>query len=68
MKPQFEDSKATKNGVLEDEGRRREIVEDVMSFAKGRGYEILGEKRAAIRGAKGNQEQTLHLNRPCTRT
>lgn len=61
IKPQFEDSRATNSGVLQDEQRRAEIVALVAAAARQTGLEVLGEFPSKLPGSHGNQEVFLHV-------
>lgn len=63
VKPQFEVGKGRvgRGGVVRDESLRREAVEGVAAFARGTGYEVLGEAESRLPGPKGNREVFLHL-------
>ena len=58
VKPQFEAGadRVGKGGVVRDGSVHREILTDVVDWARGEGWRILGLTRSPIRGAKGNVE------------
>ena len=61
IKPQFEDSKNTEEGILADENLRKKIVDDAVAHALMLGFECRGVLPARIRGSSGNQEFVIHL-------
>ncbi len=63
VKPQFEVGKGRvgKGGVVRDDALRREAVDGIIAFAKGIGYEFLGESESRVPGPKGNREIFLYL-------
>jgi 23S rRNA (cytidine1920-2'-O)/16S rRNA (cytidine1409-2'-O)-methyltransferase len=65
VKPQFEVGRADvgKGGVVRDEQKMRAAIEKVKSFARGCGFQVLGELESPIRGPKGNREFLLYLKK-----
>ncbi len=59
IKPQFEASEATVDGVLEDAAMRTEIVAGVVEHARELGYVVRAVLASELRGAKGNVEYFL---------
>ncbi len=62
VKPQFEDSRSAESGVVRDEGRRLELLENVRARARTLGLFVGPFAPARITGAKGNQEFCLWLS------
>lgn len=58
VKPQFEvgKGKVGKGGIVRDDALRRVALEEVLSFARQAGLEILGSMDSPIAGARGNRE------------
>lgn len=58
VKPQFEvgKGKVGKGGIVRDDALRRVALEEVVSFARQAGLEILGSMDSPIAGARGNRE------------
>ncbi len=58
IKPQFEvgKGKVGKGGIVRDENLRRETVDAILDFARGRGLEVAGAIESPIAGAGGNRE------------
>jgi 23S rRNA (cytidine1920-2'-O)/16S rRNA (cytidine1409-2'-O)-methyltransferase len=58
VKPQFEvgKGKVGKGGIVRDDALRRAALEEVLSFARQTGLEILGSIDSPIAGARGNRE------------
>jgi 23S rRNA (cytidine1920-2'-O)/16S rRNA (cytidine1409-2'-O)-methyltransferase len=63
IKPQFEVGKGEvgKGGVVRDEGKHREVVENVVSLAESLGLHVCGVTESPILGPKGNREFLIHL-------
>lgn len=63
IKPQFEVGKGEvgKGGVVRDEGKHREVVENVVSLAESLGLQVCGVTESPILGPKGNREFLIHL-------
>lgn len=64
IKPQFEDSRSTSSGVMTDENRRLEIVEEIRNLAGENGFQDLRIAPARLKGARGNQETLLYIRKP----
>jgi len=66
VKPQFEVGRGGvgKGGIVRDEKRREDALNDVESFALGLGLVVLGKMESPIRGAKGNVEYFLCMRTP----
>jgi len=60
LKPQFEDSQATEAGVLKDEKRRQEILEEVLAFMKDHSIIFHGSMDSPVEGTKGNREILIY--------
>lgn len=62
LKPQFEDSQATEAGILKDEKRRQEILEEVLAFMQK--YSILyhDSMDSPLEGTKGNREILIYAS------
>ena len=58
IKPQFEVGKGEvgKGGIVRDEAKHREVVDNITEFAKGLGVGVLGVIPSPIEGAEGNKE------------
>lgn len=65
IKPQFEagKEKVGKKGVVRDPEVHLEVIEKVMDFAAGLGFEILNLEFSPIRGPEGNIEYLLHIQK-----
>ena len=67
FKPQFELPKAERKllvgGILQNEGRSHQLLENFTEKVASLGIAVKRAEKAAIRGAKGNQEFVLHLSR-----
>ncbi len=63
IKPQFEagKEKVGKKGVVREPSVHREVIEMVMDYAVGIGFEILHLDFSPIRGPEGNIEYLLHI-------
>lgn len=63
IKPQFEAGreKVKKGGVVKDEKTKLNVLESIKNFACSIGYNILGETKSPIKGAKGNEEFLIYL-------
>ncbi|MDO4268443.1 MAG: TlyA family RNA methyltransferase [Eubacteriales bacterium] len=63
IKPQFEAGreKVGKKGVVREKSTHLEVIENVMEFAAGLGFEIRNLEFSPIRGPEGNIEYLLHL-------
>ncbi len=63
IKPQFEagKEKVGKKGVVREPAVHKEVIENVMDFAAGIGFEICNLEFSPIRGPEGNIEYLLHI-------
>lgn len=63
IKPQFEAGreKVGKKGVVREKSTHLEVIEKVMEFAVGIGFEILNLEFSPIKGPEGNIEYLLYL-------
>ena len=63
IKPQFEAGKENvgKKGVVRDATVHEQVINNVISFAKGEGFGIAGLDFSPIKGPEGNIEYLLHL-------
>lgn len=63
IKPQFEagKEKVGKKGVVREPDVHKEVIETVMDFAAGIGFEIRNLDFSPIRGPEGNIEYLLHI-------
>lgn len=63
IKPQFEAGreKVGKKGVVRDKAVHLEVIERIISFVTGLGFEILGLDFSPIRGPEGNIEYLLYM-------
>jgi 23S rRNA (cytidine1920-2'-O)/16S rRNA (cytidine1409-2'-O)-methyltransferase len=63
VKPQFEVGRfdVGKGGVVRDEAKIRQAVDDIREFSAAIGFDVLGEAESPIRGPKGNREYFLNL-------
>lgn len=68
IKPQFEagKEKVGKGGVVRDKETHREVIENVISFAKEMGFSVLGLDFSPVKGPKGNIEYLLHITKANT--
>lgn len=66
IKPQFEAGreKVGKSGVVRDPKVHQEVLEEVLQFAAGIGFEIKGLTYSPITGGEGNIEFLVHLSLP----
>lgn len=65
IKPQFEAGREhlNKHGIVKNERVRLRVVEDILTFAKNEGYEILGSTVSPIEGGSGNIEYLAAFRR-----
>lgn len=65
IKPQFEAGREhlNKHGIVKNEKVRLRVVEDILTFAKNEGYEILGSTVSPIEGGSGNVEYLAAFRR-----
>lgn len=63
IKPQFEAGKENvgKKGVVRDASVHREVIHNVIAFAKNEGFGVAGLDFSPIKGPEGNIEYLLHL-------
>jgi 23S rRNA (cytidine1920-2'-O)/16S rRNA (cytidine1409-2'-O)-methyltransferase len=63
VKPQFEAgrSQVGKGGVIRDRAVHREVLQEIVTFAKTTGFELLGLMVSPITGPAGNHEFLLYL-------
>ncbi|MBA9027377.1 MULTISPECIES: TlyA family RNA methyltransferase [Bacillaceae] len=63
VKPQFEAGKdqVGKKGIVRDVKIHREVIDKIIHFAKGEGYDIYDASFSPIKGGEGNIEFLLHL-------
>lgn len=63
IKPQFEAAKEKvgEKGIIRDPDVHREVLTDILSFAKKEGFDILGLDTSPITGSGGNVEFLAHL-------
>ena len=61
IKPQFEVGKheVGKGGIVRDEAKRAAVVDSVVEFARGEGFEVKGLIESPIKGAEGNVEYLM---------
>jgi 23S rRNA (cytidine1920-2'-O)/16S rRNA (cytidine1409-2'-O)-methyltransferase len=67
VKPQFEagrEQAARARGVIRDAALHQEILRDVLTFAVGENFAVLGLIRSPLLGPKGNTEFLICLNYP----
>lgn len=65
IKPQFEagKEKVGKKGVVRDKDVHIEVIEKVMDFAQGVGFEVCHLEYSPIKGPEGNIEYLLHIRK-----
>lgn len=65
VKPQFEVGKGMveKGGVIKDESKRRDAVENINTFALSNGLDTIGIYESPVHGQKGNIEYFIYLRR-----
>lgn len=65
IKPQFEAGRSAlnKKGIVKDEKIRRRVVEDIVEFSRGCGFETVGAVESPIHGGDGNTEYLLYLKK-----
>jgi 23S rRNA (cytidine1920-2'-O)/16S rRNA (cytidine1409-2'-O)-methyltransferase len=61
IKPQFEVGKhdVGKGGIVRDEAKRAAVVQSVVEFARGAGFDVKGVIESPIKGAEGNVEYLM---------
>ena len=62
VKPQFENSKASQKGVIQDLSLREKLLHSVKQKAGECGFHVLGSTAVEPKGARGNQEYMLYLS------
>lgn len=62
IKPQFEVGKGEvgKGGIVRDETRRRQAVDEVVAFARDSEFDVRGVVESPVKGAEGNVEFLMH--------
>ena len=65
VKPQFEVGRGGigKGGIVKDEKRRREALDNVISFAATLGFEFINKMTSPIEGGDGNIEYLVHFKK-----
>lgn len=65
IKPQFEAGRARvgKRGVVKDPAVHREVIREIMEFARSIGFAVLGLTYSPVRGPEGNLEYLLWLQK-----
>lgn len=65
IKPQFEvgQHSLTASGVVSDWRERKRSIDEVVDSAKKLGFNVLGIEQSPIKGATGNQEYLIWLNK-----
>lgn len=65
IKPQFEagKEKVGKGGVVRDKETHREVIENVIAYAKEIGFSVSGLDFSPVKGPKGNIEYLLHIRK-----
>lgn len=65
IKPQFEAERKdiSKGGVIKDESKRLEIVENIKAWSEKAGLDVIGTTTAPIKGPKGNVEYLIYLKK-----
>lgn len=65
IKPQFEAGRDAvgKNGIVRDSQTHIQVVEDILRFATGHGYDVLELSYSPITGGEGNIEFLAHLKK-----
>lgn len=63
IKPQFEAGREQvgKKGVVRDKAVHLEVVEKILDYAAGIGFQILNLEFSPIKGPEGNIEYLVHL-------
>lgn len=62
LKPQFENSKATTGGILQDDLILEQIIDKSRTDVQGLGYKIIGAQESSIKGKQGNREYLFYLS------
>lgn len=65
IKPQFEAGKGEvgKGGIIRDESKHQEVIEKIKTFAEDTGFEVRGITESPIKGAGGNKEFLIYLEK-----
>ncbi|GBE41023.1 hemolysin A [bacterium BMS3Bbin09] len=65
IKPQFEAERKDigKGGVIKDESKRLEIVENIKDWSEKAGLDVIGTTTSPIKGPKGNVEYLIYLKK-----
>lgn len=65
VKPQFEVGKdyVGKGGIIKDQARARQSLDDIANFLKSAGWKIEGSDLSPIKGGDGNTEYLLHARK-----
>lgn len=65
IKPQFEAGRQQvgKNGIVKDKKIHIEVIDKIMSFALGLGFQVKGLTFSPVKGTKGNIEYLLYLKK-----
>ena len=65
IKPQFEAGRKDvgKGGVVRDEKKRLEIVENIKNESKKKGFNVIGITKSPLKGPKGNVEYFIYLEK-----
>ena len=65
VKPQFEAGreKVGKKGVVRDKKVHVEVIENVVGYALGSGFELLGLDFSPVKGPEGNIEYLMHIKK-----
>ncbi|MCB1173324.1 MAG: TlyA family RNA methyltransferase [Leptospiraceae bacterium] len=61
LKPQFENSAATNNGIIDDAAITADILNSFINWVTEQGFVCLARQPAAIKGRGGNQEYVIGL-------
>jgi 23S rRNA (cytidine1920-2'-O)/16S rRNA (cytidine1409-2'-O)-methyltransferase len=65
IKPQFEAGpEYLKQGILKNPKRTKEVLVDVLSYARSLGFSIAALKASHLKGKSGNQEYILYIKEP----
>lgn len=65
IKPQFEagKEKVGKKGVVRDKNVHIEVIQNVITYATGNGFQVLGLSYSPVKGPEGNIEYLIHLRK-----
>jgi len=63
IKPQFEAGRQNlgKNGIVKDKKVRQHVIDEIIEYAEGMGFEYICHTESPITGGDGNVEYLLHL-------